>query len=353
MSQPGFYCREHIKSDQRRLWLYSTRLHDLPVTHDLAPLPPPNPQMRWHPLRDEWVAYATHRQDRTFLPPPGFCPLCAVQQGAYPGEIPFADFEVAVFQNRFPGFHLDATHSPNPGLPIPTAPAIGQCEVVVFSADHSGSLATLGQARREVIVRAWADRIQKLMADPRIKAVMPFENRGQEVGVTLHHPHGQIYAFSFLPPVIEKMAAAFRKSSVLEDLWAKVGDNYQVDGDAHITAFVPPFQRYPYEVWVAPRRRVPSPDQLTDAETSALAAMLGRVVARYDALFNKPFPYILLLYTAPKGEESQFHFHIQFLPYLRTESKLKYLAGCETGAGTFLVDSAPESTVAQLREVQI
>ncbi|WP_445681848.1 galactose-1-phosphate uridylyltransferase [Radicibacter daui] len=345
------HTRTHVKPDGRNLWLYGWQEHELPVTEELEPLPPPNPHMRWHPLRQEWVAYATYRQDRTFKPPAGFCPLCPVDKGGYPGEIPFTGFEVAVFENRFPGFHLEAHGAPE--LVVPSAPATGRCEVMVFSSDHSGSFATLPQERRELILRVWAERFRALLGDDRIQAVMPFENRGEEVGVTLHHPHGQIYAFSFLPPVIEKMAKGFREGSQIETLLDKTRGAYEVWGDDNVTAFVPPFQRYPYEVWLAPRKRVAGPWLMEDDGLSSMASGIGEIVRRYDALFGKTFPYIMVVYAAPKGEEGHFHFHIQFLPFLRTETKLKYLAGCETGAGTFLVDVAPEWTVERLREVAL
>ena len=336
------------KEDGRSLFIYGTKKHTLPKQDSLEPLKfQPNPHLRWHPLRQEWVGYAAHRQNRTFKPPAAYCPFCPTQPDSFPTEIPFRDFEVAVFDNRFPAFHLQADNTPE--LSVPTAPALGKCEVMVYSAGHNDSLASLSGARLELMVRVWSDRYQDLLADESIQFVMPFENRGEEVGVTLHHPHGQIYAFSYIPPVVEKMQKAFRDKPVLQDLRRRMGKQYDIFTDDGVVAFVPPFQRYPYEVWLTTHEFHPGLWTFSEGEMRSLASALGKIVRLYDRLFAKPFPYIMVLYAAPKGEEKYFQFHIQFLPFLRTADRLKYIAGCETGAGTFLVDMLPEETAAKLR----
>lgn len=345
-----FFKRIHVKPGGRALSLYGWRPQDRPAAAEMEPEAPPQPHLRWHPLRGEWVAYASHRQERTFKPPPEFCPLCPSRAGGILGEIPFEDFEIAVFENRFPAFHPDAA-PPAEERPTATAPARGLCEVVVYSAAHSGSLASLTPERRDLLVRVWADRYRDLLGREGVRFVMPFENRGEEVGVTLHHPHGQIYAFPFVPPAVEKAVAAFREGPVLLDLRGRAGDAYDIAGDDRSVAFVPPFARFPHEVWVMPRAFHPGPWTFSDAEFASFGAVLGAVVARYDALFGRPMPYIMTLYAAPGGEEDHFHFHAQFYPYLRTAERLKYLAGCEQGAGTFLVDGLPEEMAERLRGV--
>lgn len=351
-----FFKRQERKADGRQLFIYGTQAHSLPLQKALPPLASqPNPHLRWHPFRQEWVCYATHRQDRTFKPPAAYCPFCPTREGSFPTEIPFGDFEVAVFENRFPAFHLQAQCKAElfaPELLIPSAPAIGRCEVIVYSAGHKDALGSLSQDRRELIVRVWADRYQDLLALEPIQFVMPFENRGEAVGVTLHHPHGQIYGFSYIPPVVEKMQQAFREKPVLQELQRTMGEQYTIFADEAVVAFVPPFQRYPYEVWLTTQAFHPGPWTFLDQETRSLASALGRIIRLYDRLFDQPFPYIMLLYAAPKGEEQHFQFHIQFLPFLRTADKLKYVAGCETGAGTFLSDMTPEETAARLRKIE-
>lgn len=338
----------HIKGDGRRVWVYGEwKAISVPFAEEgkLAEL---KTQLRWHPLRKEWVVYAPHRQERAFRPPKEYCPLCPTKSGQLPTEIPFADFEIAVFENRFPSFHPNSPLPPT--LCVPTLPGRGICEVVVYTPEHEGSLAALSQARRELLVQVWIDRYQELYSYDFVKYVMPFENRGEEVGVTLHHPHGQVYAYPFIPPIIEAEVQAFRESSVLEELFNCIKP-YTVIEKGTFLAFVPPFARYPYEVWLAPKRKVPGPWDFTEQEVCEFAAIFKEVVARYDALFNRPFPYIMVFHAAPKDERT-FHFHVEFYPPMRAPGKLKFLAGTEQGAGVMVVDALPEDTVVQLREAK-
>jgi UDPglucose--hexose-1-phosphate uridylyltransferase len=339
--------RLHVKPDGRQLWLYGWRAHRGAPLEELPPAPAPAPHCRWHPLRSEWVVYAAHRQERTFKPPAEFCPLCPATPGGSPGEIPFLDFEIAVFENRFPSFSPRAPEPPV--VALETARATGACEVVVYSSAHAGGLSALAEEQVRLLLQVWADRCLELLARPEVVFAMPFENRGEQVGVTLHHPHGQLYAFPFLPPALKPMVDAFRREPALERLMHRIGSNYEVEGDDRATAFVPPSARFPFELWVAPRRRVAGPWDFAPRETASVAGVLQRSLARLDALFDRPMPYILLLYAAPKGEEAHFHTHLQILPFLRTADRLKYLAGCEQGAGTFLADMLPETMVERLR----
>lgn len=344
------FKQRYRKNDGRSLILYATepKEHILLGEGEKAPLAAP--QLRWHPLRREWVVYAPHRQERTFLPPAEYCPLCPTRPGAFPTEIPVEDFEVAVFENRFPSLHPGAPAPPKSC--VPTLPGKGVCEVVVYTPEHEGSLASLSPRHRELLVRVWIDRYLEIYAHDFVKFVMPFENRGEEVGVTLHHPHGQIYAYPFLPPLIEKEAQVFRERSVLDELLQCI-DSYLVTKTPGFVAFVPPFARYPYEVWVVPKRRVAGPWEFTDAEVADFASVLASIVAGYDRLFHRPFPYVMVFHAAPKGEEDYYHFHVEFYPPLRAPGKLKFLAGTELGAGVMVVDTLPETTASLLREVLV
>ncbi len=177
------------------------------------------------------------------------------REGGFPTEIPFPSFQVAVFENRFPSFVEEAPPPPE-GLPVPAGEALGRCEVVVYTPSHTGSLATLGEEERLLLAWAWRDRYQALYALPGVRFVMPFENRGEAVGVTLHHPHGQIYAYPFIPPVLERESQAFRERPVLQELFPSLKP-YVVDEEEGFWAFVPPFARYPFEVWVVPLEHHP------------------------------------------------------------------------------------------------
>jgi UDPglucose--hexose-1-phosphate uridylyltransferase len=355
--------RKLRKPDGRCLVLYARQ--PLPDTFT-APSPGAgpcgaNPHLRWHPLRGEWVAYAGHRQHRTFLPPPEYNPLGVSQDPAHPTEVPAGPWDVAVFENLFPAFAMTADDPPD--LPIRTAPAVGACEVVVFTQDPQGSLGRLPLDHLALIVDVWADRYEALGGRPEIAYVFPFENRGVEVGVTLHHPHGQIYAYPFVPPIAVRELAEQRSyyeqhgRGLLEALVAReVADDVRVIyRGPHVVAFVPICARYAYEVWIAPVRPAPSFAALNDAERLDFARALKTVLLKFDGLWQRPFPYILGFHQAPTdgAAHPEAHLHAEFYPAYRMPGRLKYLAGSEIGAGVFTADTLPEEAAQQLRAVSV
>lgn len=319
-------------------------------------------QLRLDPTRGEWVAYATHRQERTFLPPAEYCPLCPTEPGGFPTEVPRSSYEIAVFENRFPSFSPDA-EGPD-GSPegfFRSAPGRGVCEVVLYSERHDATLASMSERHIENLVRVWADRYGELGAREEVEYVFIFENKGEAVGVTLHHPHGQIYAYPFIPPLPAReieLAREYLKrngSALHTDLLAAEksdGRRLVVEGE-HFTAFVPFFARYPYEVHVYARRESAlSVADLSAGESRDLARVLKRLLLGYDALFGFSLPYVMAMHQAPTdgGDyRGVARFHIEFYPPNRTGDKLKYLAGSEVGAGAFIVDALPEETAARLR----
>jgi UDPglucose--hexose-1-phosphate uridylyltransferase len=355
--------RDLTKPDGRRLILYARE----PLTDDFAaPMPggdpyAPNPHLRWHPLRGEWVAYAGHRQHRTFLPPAEFNPLAITRDSRDPTELPAGAWEVAVFENLFPTLAISA-HDP-PGLDVPTAPAIGACEVVVFTQDANATLGRLSLRQLELVVDVWADRYEELGAREEIAYVFPFENRGVEVGVTLHHPHGQIYAYPFVPPIPARELEQQRRH------WERTGRSlveemveHEIEGrlrilydGPHTAAFLPICARYTYEVWVAPKRAAPSFAALAPDERRDFARALKTVLLKYDGLWNTPFPYVLVFHQAPTDGlvHPEAHLHAEFYPAYRMRDRLKYLAGSELGAGVFTADSVPEDAARQLQAVSV
>ncbi len=355
--------RQLIKPDGRTLTLYARE----PLPEGLtAPSPSAvpseaNPHLRWHPLRAEWVAYAGYRQNRTFLPPPQYNPLAASRDPQHPTEVPQGAWDVAVFDNLFPTLVMDA-HDP-PQLSVPTAPATGACEVVVFTQNSTSSLGSLPLDHIELIVDVWADRYEELGRRPEIAYVYPFENRGVEVGVTLHHPHGQIYAYPFVPPLpareLEQQREHWQRTgrSLVADLVAReLEENLRlIYRGACVSAFMPICARYSYEVWIAPHRAAPSFTALNRDERRDFARALKTVLLKYDGLWNRPFPYILAFHQAPTdgADHPEAHLHAEFYPAYRMEGRLKYLAGSEIGAGVFTADTVPEQTVKQLQAVQV
>lgn len=358
------YKRRLTKPDGRALFLYGRA----PIPDGLdAPSPgapdehPPNAHLRWHPLRGEWVAYASHRQNRTFLPPAEYNPLAPTRDSATPTEVPAGPWDVAVFENRFPTLTL-AAHDPPP-LSVPTAPGKGVCEVVVFTQDATASLARLPLPHIELLIEVWGDRYTELGSRPEVKYVYPFENRGVEVGVTLHHPHGQIYAYPFVPPLpareLQQQAEHYERTGrgLIEDLITReVGEGVRMLYDGrHAAAFMPICARYSYEVWVAPKRAAPSFAALTADERRDFARALKTVLLKYDGLWQRPFPYILAFHQAPTdgAEHPEAHLHAEFYPAYRMPGRLKYLAGSEIGAGVFTADTLPEHKAEELRAVAV
>lgn len=355
--------RELRKPDGRRLTLYARAAlpDDLTAPSPSRAAHQPNPHLRWHPLRGEWVAYAGHRQHRTFLPPPEYNPLAPSRDPGNPTEVPDAPWDVAVFDNLFPTLAAGA-HDP-PALEIPTAPGQGACEVVVFTRDAQATLGSLPLSHLELLVDVWADRQEVLGARPDVAYVFPFENRGVEVGVTLHHPHGQIYAYPFVPPVAARELAQQREylektgRGLLADMIERelAGGERVLYRGSHAAAFMPICARYTYEVWVAPRRAAPSFAALTREERADFARALKTVLMKYDALWSRPFPYILAFHQAPTdgAPHPEAHLHAEFYPAYRLPGRLKYLAGSEAGAGVFTADSLPEDTVKQLQAIAV
>ena len=357
------YSMELVKQDGRQLTLYAR--HPIPpLTSAPSPFPEPlcaNPHLRWHPLRGEWVAFAAFRQDRTFLPPPQFNPLAPTADPNHPTELPRGEYDVAVFDNRFPALALAAR---DPPLSIvPTAAADGLCELVVFTQDANAALGTLGLAHLELILQVWAERTARAALHRQIRYVLPFENRGAEVGVTLHHPHGQIYSYPFVPPVPERMLAMersfYRESGValLVDLARREADSAQrvlYQGE-HAIAFVPACARYPYEVWLMPTAQVDNFAALSQRQRADLARALKTVLLKYEGLWQRPFPYLMAWYQAPTDGQAhpETQLHAQFYPPYRARDRLKYLAGTELGAGMFAMDALPEDTARELQQVRV
>jgi UDPglucose--hexose-1-phosphate uridylyltransferase len=357
------HSQDLVKPDGRQLTLYSKQPipAGIVATSPFAEPQHPNPHLRWNPLRGEWVAYAAFRQNRTYQPAPQYNPLAATADPAHPTEMPAGDYEIAVFDNRFPSLALES-HDP-PTLTVPTAPANGKCEVVVFTQDPQASLGRLPLSRIDLLLEVWGDRTTRIGTNPNIKYVLPFENRGAEVGVTLHHPHGQIYSYPFVPAVPARQLAQEREyyrlhgASMLVDMaGVEAADGTRVlYQDEHAIAFVPACARYPYEVWVMPTAPCRDFAALSAPMRASLARALKTVLLKFDTLWERPFPYLMAWYQAPTDGEAhpETQLHAQFYPPYRTRDRLKYLAGTELAAGMFAMDVLPETTAYELQQVEV
>jgi len=346
---PTVHRRHFVKADGRDLFLYGYKPHDLPALPESHDDVAKGGELRRHPLRGEWNIYAAHRQNRTFKPSAADNPLAPSVPGLPPTEIPFTDFELAVFENKFTSLHAQAPH-PNSVDGLELAPAHGRCDVIVYGPKAEGNLHTLGQAKRRLLLAAWNDRYETLF-DQGCQFVLPFENRGDEVGVTLHHPHGQIYAFPFIPQVQQKAMSAFDKGYDLAADIQRYKDDYSVAQAGGVTAFCPPFARFPFETWIAPDISARGPWDFNEDQLDGFAHLLGDMTRRYDEYFQRPTAYMLSLHAAPKEANDSFHFTAQFYPLLRAPGRVKYLAAVEQATGAFTVDVMPEMAAKTLRSL--
>lgn len=312
-------------------------------------------ELRYHPLTRDWVMIASHRQGRPQMPK-DYCPFCPGS-----GKVP-DHFDVYEYDNDFPAL------SQNPPVPDPvatdfykTAPAYGKCEVILYSPEHTVTLPELPVDHIVKLVDLWVERFEAMKADPKIKYVFIFENRGELVGVTMPHPHGQMYGYSFIPKKLELELSSARE--YFEETGRCIFDDMlreeEKDGrrvifeNEHFSVFLPFFCEYPYGVYIMSKRHVGSIDQFTAQEKKSLAATLKETAGMLDSLFDFKFPYMMCMHNAPvNGEDASdyYHFHIEFFPPMRSADKQKFNASSETGAWAHCNPTAPEEKAAELRD---
>ncbi len=328
---------------------------------------PATATMRQDVLTGDWVSIAAARQNRAFLPPAELDPL-SPQSPTNPSEIP-SRYDVAVFENKSPSFGPalaaatgDAPEAEDPPRGLEdlghlgigrTRTSVGRCEVVCFSPEHAGSFGTQSVTRARTVIEAWADRTSALSQLPGIQQVFPFENRGEAIGVTLHHPHGQIYSYPYITPRTQRLLDSIDRTA--PDLFQRIlefeqqGPRVVLRGE-HWTAFVPFAGRWPIELHVLPHRHVPDFAALTDDERDELAPFYLRLLRGVDALYDTPTPYIAAWHQAPVhvGRDS-VRLNLQLTSPRRAADKLKFLAGSEAAMGAWIGDVPPETAADRLR----
>ena len=339
---------------------------------DVGPEQVGNWEQRWHPLREEWVIVAAHRQQRpwtgnTVSTAATKAPL-SYDPGCYlcPGNARVSGATNERYQTTFVFDNDHPCVGPNapreivpPPAPYRASPAVGVARVVCFSPRHDLNLAEMPPPAIAEVVEVWRSQTRDLGALPEVRQVLCFENKGEIVGVSNPHPHGQIYATSLRWKTFDTELGASQRyqNENGRGLMADIIRAEQQDGrrilfeDEHVIAFVPYFARYAYEVYIVPKRRVAHVFELGDAEVTALANALSAVTIRFDNLWKMSFPYVQVLHQAPTdgGDYRDFHFFIGFNPPLRQPHLLKYLAGPEIGGGNFISDTSPEAKAAELR----
>ncbi|MFD8381253.1 galactose-1-phosphate uridylyltransferase [Streptomyces sp. NPDC059679] len=336
-------------ADGRELIYYDARDDAVRDAVDPRPLDPiaTSSEIRHDRLLGDSVAVASHRQGRTYHPPADECPLCPSREGRH-SEIPAADYDVVVFENRFPSLAGDS----------------GRCEVVCFTSDHDASFADLTVEQAALVLEAWTDRTAELAQLPSVEQVFCFENRGKEIGVTLGHPHGQIYGYPFTTPRTQLMLRSLAEHrertgrNLFDDVIADEradGRRIVMDGE-HWIAFVPYAAHWPYEVHLYPKRRVPDLRDLDEGARTEFPQMYLELLKRFDRIFGEgepPTPYIAAWHQAPFSiaDRGDFALHLELFTIRRTSGKLKFLAGSESGMNVFINDVPPEAAAERLREV--
>jgi UDPglucose--hexose-1-phosphate uridylyltransferase len=316
-------------------------------------------ELRWNPILKEWVIVASERRNRPILPRES-CPLC-------PGvlEIP-NDYYIVSFENRFPALERRPKEPKIEGDKLyQLRRNQGVCEVLVYTSDHDLAPSELPLSLMQDLVEVWVDRFVELSKYHFVKYVFIFENRGELIGVTLSHPHGQIYAFPFIPPIIkrelESARSYFRQKGkclfceVIEK--EKAHKKRIILENEHFIAFVPFFARFPYEIHLYPKEHMPDLLSLKPKldHYGTFAVAIKTIIKKYDRLFNEPFPYMMVFHQAPTDgkDYSYYHFHVEFYSVKQGKDKIKYRAGVESGAGTFLLDLSPERMAKELKRVRI
>lgn len=402
--QPGGYAQEHIRitpttlSDGREFfylddepdYVCGKKTRQLADPRDLpyrfAPyldadgneVPYAAPQMRRDPLTGDWIPMATARMNRPITIGPGATatgnPLAARKPGDpyQDGEVPDTDYNVVVFENRFPSM-VQVPGVPNETVEVDDdplwlqRPASGRCEVICFDPNEHGLPADLPVERLRTVVEAWAFRTAELSAIDGLEQIYVFENHGQEIGVSLAHPHGQIYAYPFIAPKLEqelKHTEAYHErtgGNLLADIMRAEIDAGErvIMRNGSWVAYVPAAARWPLEVQVQPLRDVRTLDELDDHERWDLAQMYSQLLKRGNMFFDTgdgkgmDLPYIAAWHQAPVHDPRGGHYrlNLQFFSFRRAANKIKYLAGSESGMAAWVSDTTPELIAQRFHEL--
>jgi UDPglucose--hexose-1-phosphate uridylyltransferase len=312
-------------------------------------------ELRYNPMLKDWVIIASHRQARPQMPE-NWCPFCPGS-----GRVPDEGYTVLRYMNDFPALLQDPPEPDDVATDFfREKPAYGRCEVILYSPEHDRTVSELSDENMFALARTWREAFEDIRRDKKIKYIMIFENRGEAVGVTMPHPHGQVYGYSELPKKLELEleSASEYHAEAGECLFCRMLREERAEKkrlifeNEHFSVVLPFFTEYPYGVYVFARRHVASIDRMTDAELNSLGLTVRDVSGTLDNLFGFSFPYMMCMHNAPvnMGDmERKWHFHIEFFPPMRSKDKLKYNASSETGAWAHCNPTCPEEKAEELR----
>ncbi|MFT4147912.1 MAG: galactokinase [Micrococcaceae bacterium] len=352
-------------ADGREIFYYDDNPGTTRKIEDKRELParPPTGNMRYDVLRNEWVSFAAHRQTRTFLPKTSECPLCPTTD-EFETEVPSNSYDVVVFENRFPSFK--GSHHPMTAEPLESSgmirPAFGRCEVTSYTPNHDDTFADLPVKRFRTVINAWAHRTKTLSEEEGIEQIFPFENHGRAIGVTLDHPHGQIYAYPYVTPTTKLMLDTAKEyikkhgNHPMEDVLAREHREEEriLQQGKYFTSFVPFAARMPLEIHIVPHTQYADLSELADEERDELASMYKAVLEMIEGLYHDETAYIAAWHQAPVRQDREYGWlHLEITSPRRSEDKLKYLAGSEAAMGAFIADVLPEETAQRLKEARM
>ncbi len=315
-------------------------------------------ELRWNPLLGTYTMVAANRQARPHLPK-GDCPFCPGS-----GKVP-DNYDVLAYDNDFPALSLSPPDiMPHDGL-YSNKKAFGKCEVILYTPDHNSCMSQLSEEKIKKVIELLAERTRALSQNPKIKYIFPFENRGKEVGVTMHHPHGQLYAYSFIPLKIKteldncKAYYTEKGANLFDDMNSEelaFGKRMVYQNDSFL-GYIPYFTDYPYGIFIVARNNRGKLTELNDVETADLSDILKKVTQGLDGIFNKPMPYMMCFHQSPANSEeyentnNYYRFHIEFYPALREKDKIKWYASSEMGAWAALNPLTVEDCAAELKSI--
>ncbi len=310
-------------------------------------------ELRYNPITDEWIIVSSETQKRPVLPDKEACPLC-------PGVLEMKhDYDLTAFDNRYPALKLDPPPIiENMNNIFKNAPSFGKCEVIMYTSDHYTALPRMPINQIEKLIYVWEDRTRDLMKYDKIKYIFPFENRGKEVGASQIHPHGQLYAFPFIPKRIQAMIdakdrykSANGKCVICDIINFESKTQDVIYENETFIAIVPYFARFPYEVHIYSKRHLSLFTQMSTREKFDLAVTLKVVTSKYDSIFDHEFPYMMEIFQSPVNPiMDDFHFHIEFNPPKRDKINVKWMASVETGTWTFINPLTPLDAASALRK---
>ncbi len=313
-------------------------------------------ELRYNPINKDWIMVASHRQSRPQMPA-NWCPFCPGS-----GKVPGEGFDVYRYPNDFPALSVNPPEPDDVATDLfQTMPAYGTCEVILYSDKHTANLRDLSDEHVHKLANLWQEVFLDLSKDEKVKYVFIFENRGAEVGVTMPHPHGQTYAYPYIPKKLEQEAVSAREhyEATGKNLFAQMLAEEKKDGrriifeNEHFTVYVPFFSPMTYGVYINANREVTDIGKMTQEEIFALGEVVRDCAGMYDTLFNKDFPYMMCMHNAPVNSgdfDGIWQFHIEFFPPLRAADKQQFFASSETGAGAWCNPTRPEEKAAELRE---